>query len=90
MWFSYENQPAHWHVLSVADVKEILAKNKQKIRISAIEDFVVEATKEIEKNFQNVVGQDSLTRFDQKPKKKNNKNKKRRKPTNFKNGPKKE
>ena len=64
--------------------------NKQKIRISAIEDFVVEATKEIEKNFQNVVGQDSLTRFDQKPKKKNNKNKKRRKPTNFKNGPKKE
>lgn len=90
MWFSYENQPAHWYVLSVADVKEILSQNKQKIRVSAIEDFVVETTKEIEKNFQNVVGQDSLTRFDQKPKKKNNKNKKRRKPTNFKNDPKKE
>ena len=71
--------------------KYILSQNKQKIRVSAIEDFVVETTKEIEKNFQNVVGQDSLTRFDQKPKKKNNnKNKKRRKPTNFKNGSKKE
>ncbi len=83
MWFSYENQPAHWHVLSVADVREILEKNKQKIKVTAIEDFVVEAVKEVEKTFQNAMGQDSLTRFDSKPKSKNNKNKnkKRRKPT---------
>ena len=64
MWFSYENQPAHWHVLSVAKVKEILALNKQHKKIAAIEDFAIEDTKEIEKNFQNAVGQDSLTRFD--------------------------
>ena len=84
MWFSYENQPANWHVLSVADVKEILAQNKQKIKVAAIEDFVVEIVKEVEKTFQNAMGQDSLTRFDSKPKSKNNKNnknKKRRKPT---------
>jgi hypothetical protein len=51
----------------------------------------VEITKEIEKNFQNAVGQDSLTRFD-KPKGKSNKNKKRRKPAtiNKNNAPKKE
>jgi len=90
MWFSYENQPAHWYILSVAQVKSILIENKQNKKIAAIEDFVIETTKEIEKNFQNAVGQDSLTRFD-KPKGKQNKNKKRRKPTiNTKNGPKKE
>jgi cell fate regulator YaaT (PSP1 superfamily) len=64
MWFSYENHSAHWHVLSVAKVKEILALNKQHKKIAAIEDFAIEDTKEIEKNFQNAVGQDSLTRFD--------------------------
>ena len=50
---------------------------------------MVESTQEVEKKFENVVGQDSLTRFDQPKKKKNNKNKKR-KPSNFKNAPKKE
>lgn len=99
MWFSYENQPAHWHVLSVANVKEIIAINKESKKVEAIEDFVIETSKEIENNFQNVVGQDSLTRFDNKTRKKpnknsnnktNNKNKKRRKPTNFKNDSKKE
>jgi hypothetical protein len=52
-----------------------------------LEDYVEEVTStSVEKKFENVVGQDSLTRFDQ-PKKKNNKNKnkKRRKPTKDKN-----
>ena len=91
MWFSYENQSALWHVLTVSQVKEILAENKQSRKIAAIEDYAVEITKEIEKNFQNAVGQDSLTRFD-KPKGKSNKNKKRRKPAtiNKNNAPKKE
>ncbi|MBD3723869.1 MAG: hypothetical protein IE891_03575 [Flavobacteriaceae bacterium] len=77
MWFSYENQPAHWYVLSVAQVKEMLEKNKKNKPVSAIEDFVNETTKEEPKNFQNAVGQDDLNRFD-KPKKKNNRNKKRK------------
>ncbi|MCU0349252.1 MAG: hypothetical protein MUF43_00255 [Flavobacterium sp.] len=91
MWFAYENQSAVWHVLSVSQVREVLTLNKQGKKIAAIEDFAVEVTKEIEKNFQNAVGQDSLTRFD-KPKGKPNKNKKRRKPAtiNKKNAPKKE
>jgi len=91
MWFAYENQSAVWHVLTVSQVREVLTFNKQGKKIAAIEDFAVEVTKEIEKNFQNAVGQDSLTRFD-KPKGKPNKNKKRRKPAtiNKKNAPKKE
>lgn len=89
MWFAYANAPAQWLVLPVAKVKEIVALNKKKEKVAALEDYVVESTREVEKKFENVVGQDSLTRFDQPKKKSNNRNKKR-KPTNFKNAPKKD
>ena len=89
MWFSYANAPAQWMVLPVTKVKEILAINKKKERVAALEDYVVETVQEVEKKFENVVGQDSLTRFDQ-PKKKNNNKNKKRKPSNFKNAPKKD
>jgi hypothetical protein len=89
MWFSYANAPAQWMVLPVEKVKEILAINKKKERVAALEDYVVETVQEVEKKFENVVGQDSLTRFDQ-PKRKNNNKNKKRKPSNFKNAPKKD
>ena len=89
MWFAYANAPAQWLVLPAEKVKEIVAINKKKEKVAALEDYVVESTHEVEKKFENVVGQDRLTRFDQPKKKKNNKNKKR-KPSNFKNAPKKE
>ncbi|MPT34470.1 MAG: hypothetical protein E2604_05135, partial [Flavobacterium sp.] len=89
MWFAYTNDFAHWHVLKVEQVKEIIAINKQKKKVAAIEDFAIEITEEAaENNFQNVVGQDSLTRFDQ-PKKKKRPNKKR-KPNNTSNNSSKE
>lgn len=84
MWFSYANNSAHWHVLPVAQVQEILSINKKKERVASLEDFVVETVPQIEKTYQNVVGQDSLTRFDQ-PVKKNKNNNKRKK--NFKKKP---
>jgi cell fate regulator YaaT (PSP1 superfamily) len=95
MWFSYENQSSQWHILSVDKVKEIIASNKQNKKVLAIEEFVVEQVKVVAENYQNVVGQDSLTRFD-KPKVSNNKNKNRnknknkKKPTISKNVPKKD
>ncbi len=76
MWFSYANNPAHWHVLPVANVKEILEINKKKERATALEDYIIESVPDATKNFQNVVGQDSLTRFDQPVKKNKNKKKK--------------
>ncbi|MEO4003908.1 regulatory iron-sulfur-containing complex subunit RicT [Flavobacterium sp. CAU 1735] len=89
MWFAYTNDFAHWHVLQIEQVKEIIAINKQKKKVAAIEDFAIEITEEAaENNFQNVVGQDSLTRFDQ-PKKKKRPNKKR-KPNNSSNNSSKE
>lgn len=76
MWFAYTNNMAHWHVISADQVKEIVDLNKEHKRIAALEDYAVEpdttSEESIEKSFQNVVGQDSLTRFD-KPKNKKKK-----------------
>ncbi len=79
MWFAYTDNFANWHVLKIDQVKEIIAQNKQKIRVSALEDFAEEIITEPEANFNNAMGQESLTRFDQPRKKKNNK---KRKPNN--------
>jgi cell fate regulator YaaT (PSP1 superfamily) len=82
MWFAYIGNFAQWHILKVDQVKEILEQNKQKIKVASLEDFAIEVEKPaVEKTFQNAMGQDSLTRFDQ-PKKsnKNSKNKNKRRP----------
>ncbi|WP_310555230.1 regulatory iron-sulfur-containing complex subunit RicT [Flavobacterium sp.] len=72
MWFAYIGNFAQWHILKVEQVQEIIAQNKQKIKVVALEDFAIEIEKPaVEKTFQNAMGQDSLTRFDQ-PKKSNN------------------
>jgi len=65
MWFAYLNDMAHWHIIKAEQVKEMVTLNKNKERVTALEDYAVEvAAIEPEKNFQNAVGQDSLTRFD--------------------------
>lgn len=70
MWFAYTNNFANWHVLTIEKVQEIIAENKLKKKVSALEDYVVESTQEIEKDFNNAMGQESLTRFDQAKRKK--------------------
>jgi cell fate regulator YaaT (PSP1 superfamily) len=79
MWFAYTDNFAHWHVLKIEQVKEIMAQNKEKIRASSLEDFAFEVVVEKETTFSNAMGQESLTRFDQPKKKKpsaRNRNKK--------------
>ena len=78
MWFSYANQE-DWIPLKVDRVKEIMAMNKrgQKPDNLKEEAVFVETTAVIEKvhDYENVVGQDSLTRLDEKKNKQNrNKN----------------
>ncbi len=76
MWFSYKDNPAFWHILRIEQVREILSINKSGKKVAQIEDFVEEIkTSSIDNNFTNVVGQDSLSRFDQPKKKKNFKKK---------------
>ena len=76
LWFSYKEDPANWHVLSAEQVNEIIAKNKSKEKVSSLEEYAVVNLVEIEERvvFENVVGQDSLTRFDQPKRSKNSRN----------------
>ncbi|KPM31018.1 Hypothetical protein I595_2997 [Croceitalea dokdonensis DOKDO 023] len=80
LWFSYKNEPANWHALNKKQVQEIIGLNKAKKKVASLEAYVVDIPLEEKLVFENVVGQDSLNRFD-KPKRRNNKkrrNKKRR------------
>jgi hypothetical protein len=77
MWFAYTNDFANWHVLKIDQVKEIIAENKLKNKVNSLEDFAIVIVQEPEKHFNNAMGQESLTRFDQ-PKKKKKSNKKRK------------
>jgi hypothetical protein len=77
MWFAYTNDFANWHVLKIEQVKEIVAENKLKNKVASLEDFAIVIVPETEKHFNNAMGQESLTRFDQ-PKKKKKPNKKRK------------
>ncbi|MEE9361816.1 MAG: regulatory iron-sulfur-containing complex subunit RicT [Cellulophaga sp.] len=85
LWFSYKDDPANWHTLTKEQVNEILTKNKNKEKIASLEEYSAENfVQEKETVFENVVGQDSLTRFD-KPKSKNNKNRRNKRKNNNRN-----
>ncbi|NND62246.1 MAG: hypothetical protein HKN48_03525, partial [Flavobacteriaceae bacterium] len=80
MWFSYENEGMHWHELKVDRVNEIVAINKKGKKPASIEEFIEDTIVPDKELFNNVVGQDSLTRFDQpkrRRKKRRNKNRNR-------------
>jgi len=83
MWFSYPNQE-DWIPLKVDRVKEIMAMNKKGQKPSNLKDEAVElaTTVIVEKvhDYENVVGQDSLTRLDDKRNKNNRNNNNRNKP----------
>ncbi|WP_461789103.1 regulatory iron-sulfur-containing complex subunit RicT [Pedobacter sp.] len=77
MWFSYANQE-DWIPLKVDRVKEIMAMNKRGEKPTNLKDEAIElkTTTVVEKvhDYENVVGQDSLTRLDDKNRGKNNRN----------------
>ena len=78
LWFTYRDEPNNWHTLSKDQVNEILAKNKAKEPVPSLEAYAIEEEQvAAEVVFENVVGQDSLTRFDA-PKGRRNKNNKNR------------
>lgn len=78
LWFSYRDEPSNWHALSKDQVLEIIQKNKKKEKVASLEEYVADNSVEEEMAFENVVGQDSLTRFDR-PKRRKNRNRKSRK-----------
>ena len=75
MWFTYEGDFINWHKLTVDQVKEILELNKQKQPVPSLEEYIQEEdTPENALTSENAQ-EGSLTRFDEKPKKRKNKKK---------------
>jgi cell fate regulator YaaT (PSP1 superfamily) len=72
MWYAYPGESA-WIVLTPDQVKKIQEMNKKGSIPKDLKLYTVEEEKPIEVGFDNVVGQDSITRFAQKNKKRKKK-----------------
>ena len=82
MWFSYPNEE-NWIPLEINRVKEIQQLNKNGIKPQDLKDEAVELNKPVIAkilDYENVVGQDSLTRMDEKDNKRKKNNRNKRKP----------
>jgi cell fate regulator YaaT (PSP1 superfamily) len=83
MWYSYLGESNKMVILSIDRVHEIIAMNKNEELPDELEDFASYTEEvEAEPEFGNVVGQDSLTRFDTKNKGRKGKSKRKKKPQN--------
>lgn len=76
MWYCYDKEFMNWHELPVAKVNEIIEANKKGQKVESLEAYAVEQAPKDQETYNNVVGQDSLTRFDQ-PKRKKSRSKNR-------------
>jgi cell fate regulator YaaT (PSP1 superfamily) len=89
MWYAYEGEWMNWHKITTDQANEIISLNKKNKKVASLEEYASELMEDTKTEFENVVGQDSLTRFDspkpnnKRKNKRNNKNK--RKPQNAKN-----
>jgi hypothetical protein len=77
LWFAYEKEAMNWHELTLERVQEIIAINKKGNTVANLEDYKIETKVDHTELFSNVVGQDSLTRFDR-PKTSQRRKKKKR------------
>ena len=88
MWYAYEGEWMNWHKITTDQANEIISLNKKNKKVASLEEYASTLIEDTKNEFENVVGQDSLTRFDSpKPnnKRKNRRNNKnRRKPQNAK------
>jgi len=80
LWYAYKDNPMHWVTLEATQANEIIALNEEGKKVDSLEMYAskFEVTLAENKTFTNVVGQDSLTRFDKNKgknkRKKNNRN----------------
>jgi cell fate regulator YaaT (PSP1 superfamily) len=78
LWYAYEGEWSNWFMLSADQVNLIISKNKSNKLVSGLEEYLHYNNEDDKNKFENVVGQDSLTRFDR-PRTKKNKSRKRKK-----------
>jgi len=69
MWYAYKENPVNWHKLTVEQANQVIELNKKNKKVASLEEYAMELEYETAETsiFKDVVGQDSLTRFD-KPK----------------------
>jgi len=85
MWFTYEGEWTNWHKLTTVQANEIIGLNTKNKKVSSLEEYASDLIAETKAEFENVVGQDSLTRFDspkRRSKRRNNKNRNRKRKPN--------
>ncbi|WP_452225529.1 PSP1 domain-containing protein [Lacinutrix chionoecetis] len=85
MWYAYEGEWMNWHKITTDQAREIIELNKKKEKVASLEEYASDLIEETKVEFENVVGQDSLTRFDSpkgNKKRRNNKNRNRNKNKN--------
>ena len=80
MWYAYKGDWITWFPLEVTDVANIVELNKNGLKAESLEAYVVVQESSPQVEFESVLGQDSLTRFD--VKRRSNKGKSRRRPRN--------
>ncbi|WP_242092332.1 PSP1 domain-containing protein [Aestuariivivens sediminicola] len=92
MWYAYEGEWMNWHKITAQQANEIIEINKKGKSVASLEEYVSDLMEDTKSEFENVVGQDSLTRFDnprrrnkRKNKRNSRNNNKRRKSQNRKN-----
>lgn len=90
LWYAYEGEWMNWHKITTEQANEIIALNKKGEAVQSLEEYTLELNEDTKTEFGNVVGQDSLTRFDSPKgnrKRKNNKRKNNKRAKNNKRKP---
>jgi len=80
LWYTYKDNSFKWFTLSLDQVNEIIALNKKNETVASLEEYESDIVEEVKIDFENVVGQESLTRFDKPKQKKNRKRNNKNKP----------
>ncbi|WP_375240208.1 stage 0 sporulation family protein [Polaribacter sp.] len=83
LWYTYKEERFKWFRLTLDQVLEIIDLNKNNEKSATLEEYESDVEIPVKVDFEDAVGQDSLTRFDA-PKtskrRRNNRNKKKKKP----------
>ncbi|OSY88879.1 hypothetical protein WH52_04240 [Tenacibaculum holothuriorum] len=82
LWYTYKEESFKWYKLSLDQVQEIIELNENNEVSSPLEDYEAEIAEEPKIDFENVVGQDSLTRFDAPKKPRKNRRRPKRNTSN--------
>lgn len=82
MWYAYEGEWMNWHKLTTDQANEIIRLNSNNKKVASLEEYASELIEDTKIDYNNVVGQDSLTRFDnpkRRKKRRNNRNRNKNK-----------